>query len=477
MKSVEETRHEATSEPVTASGSAVVSHENALNMVQLSARRLLRRGAISNLTKLIVRLHPADIARVMMHLDTTQERLTIFDLVRDVVEQGQVVSELSDEVMLEILEGRPAADIAAMLRTAPADDAAYILGVLPEDVAQNVLPLMQAEESQDVAHLMGYPKGTAGRIMTTKFLALPETVTAQEAIRRLQQATKAETVFYVYATDHEGRLTGVISLRELLAAAPTAPLDRLLLRNVIAVNVESDQKDVASQVAHYNLLAIPVVDADQRLLGIITVDDVVDVIRDQDTREILTMAGAAEEDTRMSTSSLYAAGLRFPWLLINLAGSLVSGSILWWFRFTIQEVVAIVVFIPVIAAMGGNLGLQSSTLIIRGLATGRLESGNLWKVVFRELRIGLLLGVLCGSLLCLAGWWWQHSGFLGLVVGGALLLTFILSSSIATVTPFLLKKIRIDPAVAVGPFITTTMDIMGVSIYLGFATLMLDALR
>ena len=460
-----------------ASASPPSSHESALNMAQLSARRLLHRGAIANLKNLIARLHPADIARVIMYLDAPPERRTVFELVGDAAEQGRVVSELEDEVMLEVLEERPAADIAAMLRTAPADDAAYILGVLPEETAQTVLPLLQAEASRDVAHLMGYPRGTAGRIMTTKFFALSDTVTAGEAIWLLQQATKAEPVFYVYATDHEGRLTGVISLRELLAAPPTAPLDRLLLRDVIAVNVETSQKDVAGQVAHYHLLAIPVVDADRRLMGIITVDDVVDVIRDEDTKDMLTMAGAAEEDARMSTSGWYAAGLRFPWLLTNLAGSLVSGCMLWWFRWTIQEVVAIVVFIPVIAAMGGNLGLQSSTLIIRGLATGRIESGNIRKVVFRELRIGALLGVICGGLLFLAGWWWQRSGSLGLVVGGALLLTFILSASVATVTPFVFKKIRIDPAVAAGPFITTIMDIMGVGIYLGFATLMLESLR
>lgn len=463
--------------PEDAMTSPAASHESTLNMVRLSARQLLQRGAIGNLTNLIASLRPADIARMIMQLDTPQERRTIFELVKTVKEQAQVASELDDEVILEVLDDRSAADVAAMLRTVPADDAAYILGVLPEEVARNVLPLVRDDGSQEVAHLMGYPKGTAGRIMTTEVFALPETVTVQEAIQRLQQATKAETVFYVYATDHDGRLTGVISLRELLATEPTATLDSLILRDVIAVNAETDQKIVASQVADYNLLAIPVVDANRRLLGIVTVDDVVDVIRDEDTKDMLTMAGAAEEDTHMSTSSLHAASLRFPWLLTNLAGSLVSGLILWWFRFTIQEVVAIVAFIPVIAAMGGNLGLQSSTLIIRGLATGRIEAGNVWKVVFRELRIGLLLGAVCGSMLFVAGWWWQRSGFLGLVVGGALLITFILSASIATATPFLLKKSRIDPAVAAGPFITTAMDIMGVSIYLGLATLMLESLR
>ena len=164
-------------------------------MVRLSTRRLLKRGAISNLTNLIARLHPADVARVIMNLDTPQERRTVFELVEGVAGQGKVVSELSDEMILELLEDRNAADIAWMLRTVPADDAADILGVLPDEVAQNILPLMKAEESQEVANLMAYPKGTAGSIMTTEFFSLPEETTAREAIQRLQQATKAETVF------------------------------------------------------------------------------------------------------------------------------------------------------------------------------------------------------------------------------------------------------------------------------------------
>ncbi len=451
--------------------------QSKFDVVRVSTRRLLKRGAISNLTNLIARLHPADVARVIMNLDTPQERRTVFELVEGVAAQGKVVSELSDEMILELLEDRNAADIAWMLRTVPADDAADILGVLPEEVAKNILPLMKAEESQEVANLMAYPKGTAGSIMTTEFFSLPEETTAREAIQRLQQATKAETVFYVYATDREGRLTGVVSLRELLVVAPTAPLKSMLFRDVISVNVETAQKEVATQVANYNLLAIPVIDADHRLVGIITVDDVVDVIRDEDTKDMLKMAGATEEDAQMNTPSLVAAGLRFPWLFTNLAGSLVSGLILWWFRFTIQEVVAVVTFIPVIAAMGGNLGLQSSTLIIRGLATGRVEHSDIWRVVFREFRIGLLLGVICGLLLFLTGWVWQGNGYLGMVVGGAILITFLISSSMATVTPLLLRKFHVDPAVAAGPFITTAMDITGVSIYLGFATLMLEHLR
>ena len=453
------------------------SHQSKFDVVLLSVRRLLKRGAIANLTNLINRLHPADIARVIMHLDSPQERQTIFELVKGIPEQGQVVSELSEEMIPQVLEDRNAAEITWMLRFVPADDVAYILGVLPDERAQEILPLMKVEESQEVVNLMAYPKGTAGSIMTTEFLALPEGTTAQESNQRLQQATKAETVFYIYVTDPNEKLTGVVSLRELLVVAPTTPLKNMLTREVLSVTVDTDQEEVARQVATYNLLAIPVVGDDGRLVGIITVDDVVDVIREEDTKDMLKMAGAAEEDAEMHRSSLQAVGLRLPWLFTNLVGSLVSGFILWWFRFTIQEVVIIVTFIPVIAAMSGNLGLQSSTLIIRGLATGRVDLSDIWKVVSRELRIGLVLGLICGTLLLMVGWGWQGSGIFGVVVGGALLMTFLISASMASVTPLLLKKFKVDPAVAAGPFITTAMDIIGVTIYLGLATMMLGHFR
>lgn len=429
------------------------------DVVLLSVRRLLSRGAVTNLANLIGRLHPADSARVIMHLSSSQEQCTVFELVEGERARGEVLSELDAETILHVLEDWNAADVAWLLRNIPDDDVAYILGVLPEGRAQEILLLMKTDESQGVAHLMTYPKGTAGSIMTTEFLSLPEETTAQDALHCLQQATKAETVFYIYTTDPNGHLTGVLSLRALLGVAPTASLKSFLTRDPISVAVETDQEEVARQVANYNLLAIPVVEKDGRLAGIITVDDVVDVIQEEDTKDMLKMAGASEEDAFMHISSLQAVRVRLPWLLTNLVGSLASGLILWYFRYAIQEVVALVTFIPVVAAMGGNVGLQSSTLIIRGLATGRVELSDLWKVLFRELRIGLLLGLVCGGLLVVGGWLWKGGAVLGLVVGVSLIVAFLLSVGLATLTPLLFKRFRIDPAVAAGPFITTANDI------------------
>lgn len=446
------------------------------DIVLQSVQRLLRRGAITNLAKMLGRMHPADVAKVINHLSSSKEKREVFELVRGENKRGQVLSELEGQSIQEVLADLLHSDVAWLLKDLGPDDVAYILGFLPEERGKDILALMKAEDSTEVADILKYPKDTAGGIMTTEFFSLSEDATAQEAIRRLQHATDAEMVFYIYVTDKDEHLVGVLSLRQLLTVLPATPLKNIMTRDVMSVTVDMDQEEVARQVASYNLLAIPVVEKDGRLAGIITVDDVVDVIREEATEDMLKMAGAIEEDTVSKSSSLGSARLRLPWLFTNLVGSLLSGAILWYFRYTIQEVVAIVSFIPVIAAMGGNVGLQSSTLIIRGLATGLVELTDVWTVFFREVKIGLVMGLACGVILTIVGWG-LHQGFLGVVVGVSLVIAFLVSTSMATIMPIVLKRMGVDPAVAAGPFVTTANDITGITIYLTLATIFLDHLR
>lgn len=446
------------------------------DIVLQSVQRLLRRGAITNLSKMLGRMHPADIAKAVNHLSSPKEKREVFELVRGENKRGQVLSELDGESIQEVLADLLHSDVAWLLKDLGPDDVAYILGFLPEDRGKEILALMKTEDSTEVAGILKYAKDTAGGIMTTEFFSLSEDATAQEAIRRLQQATDAEMVFYIYVTDKDDHLVGVLSLRQLLTVPPATPLKNIMTRDVMSVSVDMDQEEVARQVASYNLLAIPVVEKDGTLAGIITVDDVVDVIREEATEDMLKMAGAIEEEPASKSSSLGSAKLRLPWLFTNLVGSLLSGAILWYFRYTIQEVVAIVSFIPVIAAMGGNVGLQSSTLIIRGLATGLVELTDVWTVFFREVKIGLLMGLACGFMLTVVGWG-LGQGFLGVVVGVSLVIAFLVSTSMATIMPIVLKRMGVDPAVAAGPFVTTANDITGITIYLTLATLFLDYLR
>ncbi len=442
-----------------------------------SVERLLRRGAVTNLTRMLGRLHPADIAKVITHISSPKDKRTTFELVRGEKQRGLVLSELDADSITAVLVDLQAPDLAWLLKDQEPDDVAYILGVLPEDRAQDVLALMKTDVSTEVAGILQHPKDTAGGIMTTEFFSLEEDTTAQEAIQRLQQATDTENVFYIYVTDKDDRLVGVLSLRQLLTVPPNTALKNIMMRDVISVDVDMDQEEVARQVASYNLLAIPVREKDGTLVGIITVDDVVDVIREEATEDMLKMAGALEEDVLSKSSSLSAAKMRFPWLFTNLFGSLLSGAILWYFRYTLQEVVAVVSFIPVIAAMGGNVGLQSSTLIIRGLATGLIELTDVGKVFFREIRVALLMGGACGILLTFIGWIWHGHAYLGMVVGASLVVSFVVSTSMATFMPIVLKRNGVDPAVAAGPFVTTANDITGITIYLTLATLLIEYLR
>jgi len=447
------------------------------DMILDSVRRLLRRGAISHLERMVNKMHPADVANVLHHLYTSQEKRTVFELVKVEGNKAQVLAEMDEGDLTEILADVSSTEIAALIQSLPDDDQAYILTTLPDERAQEVLRLMKPEESAEVKDLLKYEPQTAGAIMTGEYFALPANTTVQEAIRKLQ-STDIGNIFYVYVTDKDEKLIGVLSLRQLLGS-PDRTLGSMITKEVISVTPETDQEEVAKQVARYNLLAIPVVEKDGTLVGIITVDDIVDVMREEATEDMLKMSGTKieEEDTFMTSSVLSSVRMRVPWLLTNLVGSLISGLILWTFRFTIQEVVALVTFIPVIAAMGGNVGLQSSTLMIRGLATGRIELSDVRKVFLREVSIGLIIGLLCG-LVTLAVASVMHINLtLGLVVGVAMLCALVMSTTMATIMPVILKRYGIDPAVAAGPFVTTANDITGSAIYLGLATAFLAYLK
>jgi len=444
-----------------------------------SVGRLLRRGAIGNLERMVSKMHPADVAKVLHHLNSAQEKRTVFELIKPDHSKAQVLSELEEGDLGEILTDVPAAEIAVLIKDLPDDDQAYVLNCLPEDRSQEILKLMKPEDSAEVKGLLQYEPKTAGAIMTTEYFSLPEHTTAEEAIHKLQGAKDTGNVFYVYVTDKDDKLAGVLSLRQLLQVPPHTRVGTMIKRDVISVATDTDQEEVAKLVGRYNLLAIPVVDRDSTLVGIITVDDVVDIIHDAATEDMLKMSGTQieEEDELMHSSPLHAVRLRVPWLLTNLIGSIVSGSILWFFRFTIQEVVAVVTFIPVIAAMGGNVGLQSSTLIIRGLATGRIELSDVRRVFKREVLIGLLIGLLCGVVTLAFAAVMHINLTLGLVVGIAMVCALVVSTSMATIMPVVLKRYGVDPAVAAGPFVTTANDITGIAIYLGLATAVLAHLK
>ena len=354
------------------------------------------------------------------------------------------------------------------------DDRAEIIAQLPDEVARQILDQLGAVESQDVETLLSYPEDSAGRIMTTDFFALRDATTATEAIDIIRRrGEEAETVFYIYVTDPMGRLTGIVSLRKLILTKPETQLKEIMSTNVVKVDIHTDQELVAQQVERYNILAIPVVDEGDVLVGIITVDDVIDVIRQEATEDIFRMAGTDSMEIVYADNIWKISRIRLPWLLITLLGGIATGYFMWLFKATLQTTLTLVTFIPVITGMGGNVGTQSSLIIVRGMATGRVTMDSIAKVIWREARIGILMGIICGLTVGIIALLWHHEPMVGVVVAVAMSASMTVAATMGAFAPTFFQKLDIDPAIASGPFVTTSNDIIGILIYMGTATLFL----
>ena len=436
--------------------------------------RLLRRRAKTNLKKLIKKTHPADLAIVFRYFND-DEQSQVFELMQSNDNTIEFLVELDDTLIQKILNIKSAKRVANLIQNASTNDQSYILGFLQEEQAQSVINLLNTEEKEEIEEIMGYPEDSAGSMMATEVFTLYQNTTCGDALKTLQDQQNAEMVFYLYVTDEDESLVGVASLRALATTQAEMLLKDIMEKRVHSVRPETDQEDVAQIVAQYNYLAVPVIDSDNRLLGIVTVDDVVDVIREEATEDFLQMAGAGKDREILLKSSWENAKVRFPWLFASWIGGIVAAYIIGKYEHMLESIIALAAFIPVIIGMGGNIGTQSSTIVVRGMATGRIEIGNEIQVLLKELKVGLMLGALYGIMLGLFASFRFISTdpMLGLVVGLSICSSMLLAAGVGTFTPLILRKLDIDPAVATGPFVTTSVDILGVLLYFMIAGLLL----
>ena len=440
------------------------NHE--ITILRDTYRRLLRRNAKINLIKLTGKTHPADLAEVFRHF-STEEQIQIFSLMKENEHAAEFLVELDDALVIELLENESYERIASIIEKAPTNDQSGILNILEDEKAQSIIELLNAEEQEEIAEIMGYPDDSAGTLMNTEVFTLHESITAGEAIKTLQDQEGAEMVFYLYITDDDDRLVGVISLRALTTTPSSTKLKDIMIKNIHSIRPETDQEDVAKIVAQYNFLAVPVLDSDSKLLGIVTVDDVVDVIREEATEDFLRMAGAGKDREILLKSSWENAKARLPWLFASWIGGIGAASIIGTFENMLANIVALAAFIPVILGMGGNIATQSSTIIVRGMATGRVNIGGEIKLIFKEIKVGLILGSLYGILLGVFAKFTFTSApdNLGFVVGLSICASMVVAATVGTIIPLILRKLDIDPAIATGPFVTTSIDILGVLFY------------
>ncbi len=449
-----------------------------LDVVLDSVKRLQRMGATANLVNLLQKQHPADLAQLFSELPD-KERHSAFSLLteRNGKLAMEALSELGPEAGAALLADRTPDEIGRLLQELPSDDAAAIIDYLPEELSATVLELIQKRPAGgDVGELLDYPEQTAGRIMNPKVFALSEDMTAGEAITALQGSRDVEVVFYLYVIDARRHLVGVVSLRRLLMVAPSTPLKRIMTTDIISVRVDMDQEEVARQVASYNLLAIPVVDEENKLAGVITVDDIIDVIKDEATEDVYRLAGVGGDD-RVFTSATESLRKRLPWLLVNLATAFLAASVVALFQGTISQYVAFAIFMPIVAGMGGNAATQTLTVIVRGIALGELTWSNSRKALFKEGAVGLGNGLALGLVAAAVATLMKGDPVLGAVLGMAMIINMFVAAVAGTLIPLGLRAMKVDPALASSVFITTLTDVFGFLSFLGLGTLFIRYLR
>jgi len=445
-------------------------------ILQDAFRRLIRRNARSNTQKMIMKTHPADLAALFRSF-TEVEREMIFKLISDLTYKAEFLTELDRSILVEILKDMAPKDIAELLKEMAPDDQADLLAQIPEELSKEVLGLMSSADSEDLEELMMYEPDTAGGIMVPLPFKMNEHNTVQDAIDAIHEQKDAEMVFYIYVVDDNDRLTGVISLRQLLMISPKTILQNIMITKVVTVQPETDQEEVARIISRYNFLAIPVVDRDNQLLGIVTVDDIIDVIREEATEDFLQMAGVGKDREILLKTPVEAARIRFPWLFATFIGGLIVSAIVVGFHDLLNRFVILAAFMPIVGGMGGNVGSQSSTIIVRGLATGRINFQQIFKVLFGQIIIGFLLGIAFGMLLTLFSNVLYHSTenilLIGTVIGTSLCCELIIAATLGTLVPMLLQRINVDPAVATSPIVQTSLDITGMLVYFSIASLLL----
>jgi magnesium transporter len=439
-------------------------------------RRLLKSGAHFRAEKMLERIHPADLGPILADLTPDEIRIVI-DLLFKHRRAATMLIELPPELLPEIIEAISDERMAEVLTRLEIDDMLEVVEAIPEDRRSGVMQRLPPTRREELRHAELYPPKSAGRVMTTNFAALDEKMSAQEAIDSIRAAgfDGGQEVLYLYVVDELRRLTGVVPIRRLVAAQPDRPVKDLAIREMLSTPPDADQEDVAQLVARYDLLAIPVTDVDGTMLGVITVDDVIDVITEEATQDIYNLAGLSEED-RVFTSARLSIRKRLPWMLVNLCTAFSAGAVVGLFEGTIEQMVGLAIFLPVVAGVGGNGGIQTLTVITRAIALGEIEFSSGIRAVGKEMWVGLVVGAAAGLISGGIAYLLHGNLYMGLVLLLAMMVTMVTASLVGAAVPLILKALGQDPALGSGILVTFAADALGFFSFLGIATLLLNRL-
>ncbi|HEY3067721.1 MAG TPA: magnesium transporter [Methylomirabilota bacterium] len=435
-----------------------------------SLKDLLDGGSEARLTELLQDVHPADLAPLLRDLPLEQQ-ITVFRLLPS-DRAGEVLSEVDDKTLIDLVRSLDDVEVSRILDEMPPDHAAEVVEELPEEHAEKLLDLMTDERSEDVQELLEYQEKTAGRLMSPNVVAVNEAKTVGEAIDQIRKSATEGRSFELFVVDDHNHLVGAVPLRRLLTALPNTPVWAIRDAEVVSVGPDTDQEEVARLVAKYDLVSIPVVDRSNRLIGTISVEDVVDIVGEEASEDIFRLAGSdAAELERRSPARI--AVMRLPWILATLLIELCAGVVIHYYDETLAHVILLASFMPVIQAISGNTGLQSVTMVVRGLATGHVQLARWWEPLWHQVQTTSIIGAVCAVVVAIIGSAWHGTRVFGLVVGLSMFISVNLSGLAGTGFPMVSKRLGFDPALTAGPFETAFQDVIGVTIFLTLATLLL----
>lgn len=442
--------------------------EHLLNLLQYEAPASFKEDYLA--------LHPYDQAQFYEKVEPGIRQIIYQYLSPKEMAEIFEALELDDNEYKSFLEEMSPDYAAAMIAEMYTDDAVDVLNELDKDQISHFLQIMDNQSAQEIKELLHYEEYTAGSIMTTEYVAIPENSTVRSAMTILRNAApEAETIYYIFVVDDTNHLTGIITLRDLIIAEEDTLIHDIMNERVVSVNVTDDQEDVAQIMKDYNFLAVPVINTEKEMLGIITVDDIIDVIDEEASEDYSKLAGVSDMDN-FDSSPFAAAKKRLPWLVVLLFLGMLTANLIDLFTGTLEKVALLAAFIPLIGGTSGNSGTQALAVAVRGIATGDVEEQNKMKLMIRELVTGIIMGLVCGIIALCIVYFWQHAFILGLLVAVAICCSIVVATVAGSFIPLLMHRLKIDPAVASGPFITTLNDITSILIYLGIATAFINHL-
>lgn len=442
-------------------------------LIRTQLQMLLEQDNLQGAKALLIPVQPVDIAEAIEGLPESMQVIAFRLLSK--TEAIEVYEHLDYSVQQALIEEFKRQEVLDVVDKMSPDDRARLFDELPAKVVKRLLEQLSPSERAATNLLLGYEEDTAGRIMTPEYISLKEHLTVAQTLQRIRSLAKSsEIVYYLYVTDASRRLTGIVSLRDLVVSEPETVLGDIMTRDVVYVHTDTDQEEVARLIQRYDLLALPVVDREQRLVGVVTVDDVIDILEQETTEDIYALGGVqAAGDNYFQTNLVTVARKRVVWLFVLLLTNTATSAIIRAQESILQQVVALAAFIPLLTGTGGNVGAQSSTVVIRGLNTDEIKTMGTGQVILREALAGALLGSILGSVATVWAYLLEQNLSVAVSVGASLVAIAVLASVAGSALPFMFRSLGLDPALMSAPFITTAVDVLGVLIYFNTARIIL----